>query len=351
MARVQVNSNASTGTVAKLSYRKRGPYEIVEATGFGTYFVRRHGSPTSPLVKYPTQSLSPLPPALLPCTPIDTPDFRYLNHSHAPLPHPLKSPFNIQMYNNMWFKSSLPTDHPPLFQCTDIADPDRPSPSLAPYPPPAVSIPAAAAIPICAPDDSAALPRPPLTAASLSTSIDLSDDRLFFISYRPEGTLRPRWYLIQVDLPQSLLDPASSSCASDGRYCCHFLGKHPDGASLPDPSSRWWLLWHRFTSSRDGSIDFGARVLFNPTTTPGPASYIAWADVLPLLNPAFSLLGPFSFAAPSSNPPGRTSSFRQALPFSLWASLTTLCVSNGILPPILSSPPTTRSRWTRASRR
>jgi hypothetical protein len=36
-------------------------------------------------------------------TPINTPDFRYLNHPHAPLPHPLRSPFNIQMYNNMWF--------------------------------------------------------------------------------------------------------------------------------------------------------------------------------------------------------------------------------------------------------
>jgi hypothetical protein len=38
------------------------------------------------------------------------------------------------------------------------------------------------------------------------------------------------------------------------------------------------------------------------------------------------------------------------LPFPLWSSLTTLCVSSGILPPILSSPPTSRSRWTRSSR-
>jgi hypothetical protein len=57
-----------------------------------------------------------------------------------------------------------------------------------------------------------------------------------------------------------------------------------------------------------------------------------------------------SFAEPSSNPPGRTSSFRQLLPFHLWESLTTLCVSRGILPPILSSPPIARSRWTRTSR-
>jgi hypothetical protein len=87
MARVQVKSDAATGTVAKLAYRRRGPYKIVKATGFGAYFVRRHGHPTSPLLKYPAQALSPLPPAILPCTPLDTPNFRYLNHSHAPLPH------------------------------------------------------------------------------------------------------------------------------------------------------------------------------------------------------------------------------------------------------------------------
>jgi hypothetical protein len=38
------------------------------------------------------------------------------------------------------------------------------------------------------------------------------------------------------------------------------------------------------------------------------------------------------------------------LPFELWASLIDICISRGILPPILSSPPTSRSRWTRSSR-
>jgi hypothetical protein len=349
MARVQVNSDASTGTVAKLSYRKRGPYEIIEATGYGAYFVRRYGSPTAPLLKYPTQALSPLPPALFPCHPVDTPDFRYLNHSESPLPHPLKSPFNIQMYNNMWFPSSLATDHPPLFQFTDVLDDDATAPTTLPFPIPVASIPAAAAIPVLPSDPLLVLP-PPTTGASLFAAITASHDRLFLVSYRPAGTLRPRWYLVQVDLPQSLLDPASLACATDGRYYCHFLGKHPDDASLPDPPSRWWLLWHRFSTAADGSIDFGSRVLFNPATTPDPASYIAWADILPLLDPAVCLFGPLSFASPSANPPGRTSSFRQLLPFPSWAALTDICISRGILPPVLSTPPTARSRWTRTSR-
>jgi hypothetical protein len=75
MAKVQVNSDAATGAVAKLAHRKRGPYEIIESTGFGAYMVRRHGYPDSPLLKHPTQALSPLPPPLLPCTLLDTPDF------------------------------------------------------------------------------------------------------------------------------------------------------------------------------------------------------------------------------------------------------------------------------------
>ena len=348
MAKVQVNSDASSGTVAKLAYRKRGPYEIVASTGFGAYMIRRHGQPDAPLLKYPTQALSPLPPALLPCTPIDTPDFRYLNHSHAPLIDPLRNPFQIQMYNNMWFPSSLPTDHPPLFKFRDIPDTDAAdSAAPLPFPRPTASIPAAAAIPIRASDEPP-LPTTPLTGDALSTAISLSSDRLFFISYRPAGTLRPRWYLVQVDLPQSL--SASPHCASDGRYYCHFFGTHPDDTSLPDPSRRWWLLWHRFTTTASGAIKFGARTLFNPATTPNPASYVAWADVLPLLDPSVCLLGPLSFAEPASNPPGRTSSFRQLVPFDLWASLTALCVARGILPPILSSPPVARSRWTRTSR-
>jgi hypothetical protein len=346
MARVQVNSDAASGTVAKLAYRKRGPYEIVESTGFGAYLVRRHGHPTGPLLKYPTQALSPLPPAVLPCTPIDTPDFRYLNHSHAPLPNPLLKPFQIQMYNNMWFNSSLSTDHPPLFKFRDIDDTDT-APLSSSTPAPRVSIPADAAIPVC-PSDDPPTPATPTTGPHLFDAITASSDRLFFVSYRPEGTLRPRWYLVQIDVPQSFI--ASPDCDSTGRYYCHFLGCHPDDVSLPDPPRRWWLLWHRFTTTAADDIEFGDRVLFNPATTPDPDSYIAWADVLPLLDPAVCLLGPFAFTDPSSNPPGRTSSFRQMLPFSLWASLTALCLTRGILPPVLSSPPTTRSRWTRSSR-
>jgi hypothetical protein len=344
MARVQVNSNAASGVVAKLSYRKRGPYEIVGSSGFGSYDVRRYGQPDSTVLKYPTQSLSALPPALLPCTPIDTTDFRYLNHSHAPLPHPLKKPFNIQMYNNLWFSKALSTDHPPAFQFHDTPDEDL-LPEVNPLS--VATIPSAAAIPIVDNADDPSVPKISDTGSALHASIVASVDRLFFISFTPSGTMRPRWFLIQVDLPQTLLDPSSFDHLSSGRYYCHFFGKHPDDVAHPDPSSRFWPLWHRFHTAADGVIEFGSRVLFQPPVIPDPTVYIAWADIIPLLDARINLFGPFNFEEPITARCARTRSSRQILPFSQWASLAAVCASRGILPPVIASTPAIRSRWTK----
>jgi hypothetical protein len=190
MARVQVTSNTTTGIFAKLAYCKHSPHAIVESTGHGAYVVYRYGHPDVPLLKYPTQFLSALPPALLPCASVDiSSDFRYLSHSHAPLPHPVP---NIQMYNNMWFTPSLSTHHPPAFDFVDSADAIS-SPSLVPNSAapfvPIVSIPADAAIPITYPRDDPVLPLTPAIGAALSLAISSSTDYLFFMSYRPAGTL------------------------------------------------------------------------------------------------------------------------------------------------------------------
>ena len=95
MDKIQFNSNDDSGIAAKLSYCKHVPYKIIESTGFGAYLIRRHSHITAPLLKYPTQALSPLPTSFLPCNPIDTPDLQYLNHSYAPLPQYLHNPFRI----------------------------------------------------------------------------------------------------------------------------------------------------------------------------------------------------------------------------------------------------------------
>jgi hypothetical protein len=171
-----------------------------------------------------------------PCSPallaIDTPGFRYLNHSHSPIPHQLKSTFNIQMYNNLWF-SADPATHPPLFEFTDSIES---SPGLAtlrpPFPTPSASLPVAAAIPIL-PNDDPFVPATPGTGPSLLAAVTSSTDRLFFVSYCCVKTLPPCWYLVRVDLPMCIADSACANFATSGHYYCHFYARHPYNAYKP----------------------------------------------------------------------------------------------------------------------
>jgi hypothetical protein len=51
--------------------------------------------------------LSPVPACILPCNPFESPDFRYLNHGHAPLPNPLNFPLRTDQYNEVRFSDPL----------------------------------------------------------------------------------------------------------------------------------------------------------------------------------------------------------------------------------------------------
>jgi hypothetical protein len=247
------------------------------------------------------------------------------------------------MYNNLWFSKKLATDHPPAFQFHDTPDEDL-LPQVNPLS--VATIPSAAAIPIVDDTDDPPVPGISDTGPALHESIDASTDRLFFISFTPTGTMRPRWFLVQVDLAQTLLDPSSLDYLSSGRYYCHFFGKHPDDVAQPDPSSRFWPLWHRFQTAADGVIEFGTRVLFQPPVIPDRDRYIAWADIIPLLGACINLFGPFNFEEPITARCSRTRSSRQILPFCRWASLAAVCAARGILPPVIASTPAIRSRWT-----
>ena len=51
-AHVQVQSKSSLGQVGKLSYKARGPFQITEDLGHGSYHVQRYNEPTSSKWKY-----------------------------------------------------------------------------------------------------------------------------------------------------------------------------------------------------------------------------------------------------------------------------------------------------------
>ena len=141
---------------------------------------------------------------------------------------------------------------------------------------------------------------------------------------------------MQVDLVQSLA--ASPTCTTNGRYYCHFLGCHPDDASLPDPGHRWWLLWHRFTCSHDNVIEYGTCSLFNPITTPDPAILLGLMSCLYLTPKSASLdLYPSPTHPPicPTVPPPTTKCSR--LTFGLPSSLSASPV--GSFPPSLPTRP------------
>jgi hypothetical protein len=337
LVRVQVQSDAALHRVAKLSYQVRGPFRILSHSAGSYQVVPMHNPDSSPL-SYPGHMLSPVPAGILPCTPVDSPDFRYLNHGHAPLPNPLKRHLNIEQYNEIWFSDPLPPDGPRYpartTQPTVLLDSlvSSPFPSLASMD----SLPAIDSQPTPS-------PAPALPPAALVAALASSTDKLFFISYLPVGTARPRWYLVRVDLALTASDPACAASATSGIYHVHFLLQHPSDTSMGHPMSRWWPQWNRFSlGPLDGVMEFGSITLFPPATTPDASKFVAWSTSVPLSDPACHLLGPFDF-----QPRLLASDRRSIVAAHQWDLLFSICQARGIMPPALS--PATQSRWLRRS--
>jgi len=53
--------------------------------------------------------------------------------------------------------------------------------------------------------------------------ITASKDRLFFIRFTPDRTMRARWYLIQIDMQATTY--TNPAFQTNGNYWCYFFGK------------------------------------------------------------------------------------------------------------------------------
>ena len=113
-------------------------------------------------------------------------------------------------------------------------------------------------------------------------SIQLSKDKLFFVKFTPDRTMRPRWYLIQVDLQDTMdINPLM---INKGRYWCIFLAKHPGDNVKSDEFSRWWPEWYRYTRCKTTqTIVYGDRILVRPNSNPDSSKFIQWATDLKLI--------------------------------------------------------------------
>jgi hypothetical protein len=233
LVRVQVQSNADLNRVAKLSYQVRGPFRIISHSA-GSYQVVPLHLPDSNPLSYPGHMLSPVPAGILPCSPVDSADFRYLNHGYAPLPNPLKRHLHIEQYNEVWFSdppTSARLSYPArTIQPATLLD----STDTSPFP----SLASMEALPVLAVQPSSLAPAPAPRPAALASALASSSDQLFFISYLPAGTARPRWYLVRVDDALTAADPDCIDSATSGIYHVQFLLQHPSDKTMGHPRSR-----------------------------------------------------------------------------------------------------------------
>ena len=351
MARVAVQSDKSKNKVAKLVYKSKGPYVIVEDTKLGSYMCRKYGRPNGALSKFLTEDLYLLPPLILPCDEVDTPDLRYLNTDFAPnLKHPFHRDFDIEAYNTKWFDdelrgveqetpslkehigliqdeidSSINDSEPIVESTTEEAKEDEETESEHSEEPVQVTedrtmddsmLPDNEKVHLHADDR-------PRTSDDLQMMLAQSVDKLFFVQYVPAGTLRPKWYAIQVN------EEASGDTMEGGVYLCEFLQKHTSDDLKSDSRSRWWPEWRELSWNKDKTeFDYGRRVLLSPRTKPSLQEYGKFSDDICLLDEDIYLAGPFDFKKKDSSTPGQS-----IIPEERWKELNRICEDRSLMPP------------------
>jgi len=89
--------------------------------------------------------------------------------------------------------------------------------------------------------------------------VTASTDKLCYVAYRGADTLRPKWYIVQIDLDDS------NEC-SEGKYFVNFLQCHPTDAHKSQDLARWWPDWYEieWTDKTKTSFDYGRPVLLRP---------------------------------------------------------------------------------------
>lgn len=166
------------------------------------------------------------------------------------------------------------------------------------------------------PSDSVSLP-----LITLYNQIVKSTYKLFFVSYTPADTMRPRWYLVQVSLGDSPTEK------TNGMYFCSFLQRHPSDSSKSDISSRWWPEWRELNWLSGGSCyDYGSRVLFSPRNKQDLKKYGKFSEEVDLSCDQTYLLEPFNFLPKDSSTP-----VYALINVPTWIQLNEICEARSIL--------------------
>ena len=331
LVQVQVQSHASHDSIARLSYFICSPFTIAIHLPGRAFSLLKISSPMVHCSHFLTEAIQPCPPGFLTCDPIDAPDLHYLNLDHIPTPNPLVKPFNLKLYNKVWFSHDVAAP-PPKFDYTsqpefliDIPI-DNCFPTVTEL---TTELPGTPSIPI---EEAPILAT--ITPVHLAVAISTSLDKLFFICYLLPGTLCPLWYLVQVNMDCTARDPLLQHFLTNGQYYVHFQCHHVNDTTCSDLTSRWWPIWHKYTTGTEEIIDYGQSVNIRPLIIPDHSKYIAWCDNVPLTSNVCCLLGPINFLPGSRH-----------IHHDSWAQLFQCYTICGIILPMLLLQPVIYSKW------
>ena len=94
----------------------------------------------------------------------------------------------------------------------------------------------------------------------------VTSNYLFFIKDTPEITLKPRWFLVQVnhkakaELKMNSLDTVN--------YNGTFVSWYKDDSYLCDDVAGWWLEWYEYHLDNKKVPIYSNRIIFGPTQKP-----------------------------------------------------------------------------------
>ena len=247
---------------------------MVEDTGFSVYIYLRYGKPDSALRKFMTEDLYILPPVILLCGYLNTPNIRYLNSDVVPIKHPFDNKVDIESYNINWFEDQSPSRVPTFIQDNAIpsispvrAKPfsdtytwdnatsswtDVPPSFLLPHLTSPVQQPPSVVRSIIAPTVAPLSPSvAPTMFGLLLQSVTASTYRLFSVS-----------------------TPRRELCVHVGTLSNHNLIR-----VIVLLRSRWWPKWREIDWDEDKMFEFGARVLCALRLNPDTSKYINFGTI------------------------------------------------------------------------
>ena len=104
----------------------------------------------------------------------------------------------------------------------------------------------------------------------------LNSDGIFFIRYTPEGTLKSRLFLVQLNYEETQV--LHMNPRKTGDYHGTFLSRHTSDLHLCDDNYRWWSLWYELFLDKDNIPVYRSRILLETNRKSNLKKYILWID-------------------------------------------------------------------------